>query len=301
MVYRADIYRLLISCPTDVPIADLAIVNRAVSRWNVHSGQRRSAVIVPVWWATHAAAEFGGHPQEILYRQLADDCDMCLAIFANRLGTPTPAAESGTADEIQRFVAQGKYVGILRSRRMINPSTIDHEEAARLERYLTTIRRQSIVLEYEQDIDLSDRVDSMLHASVPSWQAAVEHPPAAEQEQPRTGADVSVRLESRDRLRTFADQRTTGERDWSLAVSNVGDAPAFNLKLSLEPDVPGGPPWTILGHSGGGSLAIEQIAPQETRKFHLLVGDNASPRMRCTMRWSDAQGRRSNAVPLRLE
>jgi hypothetical protein len=86
MSYNATVRRLLISCPGDIPQADLAIVRRAISRWNAVYGHQFASVIVPVSCGSNAAAEFGRHPQEILNEQLVDDCNICVAIFANRLG-----------------------------------------------------------------------------------------------------------------------------------------------------------------------------------------------------------------------
>src|SRR5258708_31902797 len=110
MAYSALVRRLLISCPGDVPISDLTIVHKAINRWNGIYGESFGTAVVPISWGTHAAAEFGDSPQEILNSQLVDRSDICLALFANRLGTPTASAESGTADEIERIATARRYV-----------------------------------------------------------------------------------------------------------------------------------------------------------------------------------------------
>jgi hypothetical protein len=123
--------------------ADLAIVRKVINRWNGMYGQQFGAAVIPVSWGSHAAAEFGRHPQEILNEQLVDSCDMCLAIFANRLGTPTATAESGTVDEIERLHAAGKYVAILRSHRPVDTGGIDLDQAAILKKLSRCGQRQS--------------------------------------------------------------------------------------------------------------------------------------------------------------
>lgn len=105
--------RLLISCPGHVPLGDLATVQKVINRWNGIYGEQSGAVVVPTPWGRHAAAELGRPPQDLLNEQLVDKCDICLAIFANRLGTPTASAESGTAEEVERLSSSNKYVGVL--------------------------------------------------------------------------------------------------------------------------------------------------------------------------------------------
>ena len=174
MAYSALVRRLLISCPGDVPVTNLAIVQKAVNRWNGIYGESFGAAVIPTSWGTHAAAEFGGSPQEILNRQLVDRSDICLALFANRLGTPTALAESGTAEEIERIANGGKYVAILRSRRPVDISLINLEQAQNLERYLARIGANALVLDYATDDELSQKVDTILAAAVARDQGRAE-------------------------------------------------------------------------------------------------------------------------------
>jgi hypothetical protein len=95
MAYQGTVRRCLISSPSDVPEADLAIVHKTINHWNGIYGERYGSVIIPISWGSHAAAEFGRGPQAILNDQLVDSCDMCIAMFWARLGTPTAENESG--------------------------------------------------------------------------------------------------------------------------------------------------------------------------------------------------------------
>jgi hypothetical protein len=166
VAYNALVRRLLISCPRDIPRDDMSLVHKAINRWNGIYGQRFDAVILPISWGTHAASEFGGAPQDLLNRQLVDLSDICLALFANRLGTPTASAESGTADEITRMSESGKYVAILRSGRPIDLSRIDLAQAMRLEKYLAGMSNKALILDYHNDDELSQRVDTVIVAAI---------------------------------------------------------------------------------------------------------------------------------------
>jgi hypothetical protein len=130
--YSGVVRRLLVSCPGDVPDHDLVIIRQAINHWNGVYGEDFGTALIPISWSEHAAAEFGQAPQSIINNQLVDKYDGCIAIFANRLGTPTEIAESGTAEEIHRLADSGKYVAILRSARHIDASRLDLAEATRL-------------------------------------------------------------------------------------------------------------------------------------------------------------------------
>lgn len=166
MSYSATVRRLLISCPSDVPGSDLAVVHKRITRWNGIYGQRFAAAVLPISWGNHAASEFGRHPQEILNDQLVDECDIGLAIFANRLGTETVAAESGTVEEIERLHNAGRYVAILRSTMPVNTDNLDLDQVRKLQEYLTGIAHKALVLGYSTYGELEDHVDVILPIAV---------------------------------------------------------------------------------------------------------------------------------------
>jgi hypothetical protein len=125
MPFSATVRRLLISCPSDVPRGDLAVIRQEIVYWNGIYGKAFGAVVLPISWGDHAAAEFGEAPQDIINRQLVDECDGCIAIFHTRLGTPTRSAESGTAEEIERLADAGRYVAsYVAVRRRTRPASI---------------------------------------------------------------------------------------------------------------------------------------------------------------------------------
>lgn len=158
---------MLISCPGDISPEDLSEVKNAIERWNVLLGERLNRVIIPVHWKAHAAAEFGDSAQAILNRQIVDNVDMALAIFWQRLGTPTDSAESGTADEIVRLHDAGKPVSILCCDRAVSARG-DHNERSRLDAYLESIGRHALVMHYENLAELAKQVDTILTRLVTS-------------------------------------------------------------------------------------------------------------------------------------
>jgi hypothetical protein len=49
------------------------MLHQAINRWNGIYGRSFKTVVVPISWGSHAAAEFGQPPQEILNGQIVDN------------------------------------------------------------------------------------------------------------------------------------------------------------------------------------------------------------------------------------
>jgi hypothetical protein len=143
VAYEGTIRQCLISAPGDLA-NDLLIVHSEIIRWNADHGRTYRTSITPVVWNINSAAEYGQPPQDIIDEQLVDVCDMGIALFANRLGTPTGNFPSGTASEIERLSDADKPVGVLWSRRRVDPSEIDLEQAQHLKEYLDKLSKNGL-------------------------------------------------------------------------------------------------------------------------------------------------------------
>lgn len=107
MAYPTLALHLLISAPGDVPVQDMATIRKTISQWNLNLGRVVGLTVLPVSWTEHAIAEFGDRPQAILNNQIVEEADFAVALFYDRLGTPTGEADSGTAEEINVLVEAG--------------------------------------------------------------------------------------------------------------------------------------------------------------------------------------------------
>jgi hypothetical protein len=302
MSYSVVAHRMLISCPSDVPVDDLRVVHQAINRWNGVYGRAFGAAVLPISWGTHAAAEFGAPPQDIINKQLVDQSDICLALFASRLGTPTASAESGTAEEIERISDNGGYVAILRSRRTLDPKGIDHEQAIRLDQYLAKIKSNALVLEYASDNELSQEVDTVLVSAVSNSQGRV----GAQLQQsagqaPLLIAEIWPRVESAEQFASFGGRgQPVRIRDWFIVLTNTGGAPAQNVTITLKPISEGDIPWRIFSDTPNSEPQIDVLAPNGEARFQLLVVDQMPIQMNCVVSWSDQRGRQQNTATLRL-
>jgi hypothetical protein len=108
MAFNAQVLNVLIASPVDVQ-EERAVVVDVIHGWNVQHSQELGVVLLPVMWETHSAPETG-RPQGILNRQVVDPCDLAVAIFWHRIGSPTGKAVSGTVEEIERMDEEGRLV-----------------------------------------------------------------------------------------------------------------------------------------------------------------------------------------------
>ena len=300
MAYSGTIRRCLISSPSDVPHGDLTIVRNQMNRWNGVYGQTFATAIIPISWGTHAAAEFGQAPQEILNKQLVDRCDMCIAIFATRLGTATRNAESGTAEEIERLADANKYVGVLRSLKPPDSvKNINATQLRKLEKYLDKISDKSLVMDYKDDAELVNRIDAMVTWAVSSDQSRTVTELGHATGMAQSYAEVWPRLESEDRIRTSSRGQLSTSRNWYLVLANTGTSPARGVRFKLEsPD--GGPTsWILANASRDSQPEIEVLAPHGGEaRFPIFLSLASGPQSRCIVTWTDERGEQSNMATL---
>jgi hypothetical protein len=288
-------HRLLVSAPGDVPEADLNVVVQAINRWNAIYGRQFGAVVLPTHWRQHSAAEHGARPQASLNRQLVDDADAVLALFWNRLGTPTGEAESGTHEEIERAHNNGAYVAILRCEREVDPTTLDPEQVAKLQVFLGELQPKSLMLAYRDDADLARHVDTILTRIVTRESQRAED--AAEAAAAPAGADVWPRVESSEHAKTDARGRIKTERRWQLVLTNTGPEAAKNVRFRFEPENEGEMPPEMVE----ADRPLEALPPVGGEaSYGLFMHSGVASQIRCVVSWEDSQGPRENAATLRF-
>lgn len=127
-------YSLLISCPSDV-LEELDIIKDVIEEFNRTVGEANNALIVPKHWSTNSYPESGGKAQELLNKQFVLECDLAVAVFWTRFGTPTGNYGSGTEEEIEELIKSGKQVFLYFSDCPINPSTFDQEQYNKVQEF----------------------------------------------------------------------------------------------------------------------------------------------------------------------
>lgn len=123
----------MVASPGDV-VEDRRTVVDAVNEWSRVHGPTSEVVLLPWLWETDSVPLMGDHPQTEINRQGLDDSDIVIALFWSRLGSPTPDAVSGTASEISRATAAGKFVHVYFSDRS-RPSDVEIEQLKSLREF----------------------------------------------------------------------------------------------------------------------------------------------------------------------
>ena len=157
MTYNATTYKILIASPNDVTRERKAIPE-AINFWNSLNSEQFKVSLLPVMWETHSTPEMGSRPQEIINRQLVDTCDILIGAFWTRIGTYTGEAESGTVEEIEKFIDAGKPVMLYFSSIPVVPESIDQEQYKRLKNFKAKCMKNGLVKDYSSITELREKI-----------------------------------------------------------------------------------------------------------------------------------------------
>lgn len=290
MAYKALVLNLLISAPGDIPLESLAAIRKTINQWNHSYGQQFSLNVLPISWTEHAVAEFGDRPQALLNKQIVDDADLAIALFRDRLGTPTGEAESGTAEEIKVLAEAGKQIAILVDSSPRNPLTGPSlKERQRLEDYLNKLYDQALILKYTDNSGLIGHINNFLSRAASQFQQNAEQ---AKKETPHennfdTYEGVWPSAEVRELVVTDSKGKITTKRKWELVLNNTSHGPAKNVDfvfkgLGLFPNTF----LKVLRKKG----PIGTIPPEGKVRFPLALAWESPSTVECIVTWTDVKG-----------
>jgi len=144
--------RILVASPGDVD-RERKIIEELIEDWNIRNSTDRNMLLEAVLWEKHAASENRGKgdgPQEVITRQIVDDCDCAIGIFWNRIGTPTRIAAGGAVEEVLRMLTVLKRpVMLYFSNLPIARNKVDKGQEAKLEEFRALMKKDGLVWEYE--------------------------------------------------------------------------------------------------------------------------------------------------------
>lgn len=132
MTYEAVVCKVMVASPSDVE-KEHEIIDEIISEWNTINSESKRIILVPIRWVSHSRPEMGERPQGIINRQILKECDLLVAVFWTRFGTPTGKSPSGTAEEIEEHVKSGKPAMIYFSSVKVTPGYDQSQYNALLE------------------------------------------------------------------------------------------------------------------------------------------------------------------------
>ena len=172
------VYKCLLISPSDVGAERTSLVD-AVQRWNAHIGDTLGVRVDLVRWETHSTPDLGGRAQGILNAQIVDDCDLGLAVFGSKLGTPTGGHPSGSAEEIRWLATRGSRVMVY-FRTGVESVDADAEgEAGRLRAFQRELEQQGLVCGYADASNLAQLVTAHMTSAIRDLMRAEALPIAA--------------------------------------------------------------------------------------------------------------------------
>jgi len=127
MTYTATVLPVMIASPGDV-LEHRQAIRDVLQDWNYVNSLHTNVVLMPVAWETHASSELGTKAQELINERILKDCDLLVAVFWTRLGTPTSRSLSGSVEEIQRHLDAGKPAMVYFSTAPVAPEALDIEQ-----------------------------------------------------------------------------------------------------------------------------------------------------------------------------
>lgn len=95
-------YRCLLISPSDV-LEERDALTSLVQHWNAQVGTGLNARLELVRWESHATPDMSDTAQNVINAQLLESCELGIAVFWSRLGTPTATYPSGSIEEIYKI------------------------------------------------------------------------------------------------------------------------------------------------------------------------------------------------------
>lgn len=152
MSYSATTFNVMIASPGDVA-SERAIVRDVIYEWNAVHSNTRKIVLLPIGWESHSSPEMGSTPQAIINQQVLAKCDLLVGVFWTRIGTPTERHLSGTVEEIEHHIAEGKPAMLYFSSQPVAMDTVDLDQISRLKQFKESCQQRGLYESYDSHAD----------------------------------------------------------------------------------------------------------------------------------------------------
>lgn len=156
MTYRANVIKVMIASPGDVA-TERQIIREVLFEWNSMHSEDKELVLLPIGWDTHSPPQMGDRPQAIINKQILKDCDLLVAAFWTRVGTPTGKSASGTIEEIEEHLAAGKPAMLYFSSAPVRLESVDEAQYQLLQEFKKQFTARGLVFSYDSISDFKEK------------------------------------------------------------------------------------------------------------------------------------------------
>lgn len=290
------VVQLLISAPGDVPPGHLQVIEGTIAQWNRAHGRHYGLIFTSTDWSGTAPA-FGDYPQDVINRQIVNSADAAIAVFADRLGTPTPSHPSGTAEEIEVLRAAGKHVGILLNEcPRAAPGKDEMEQRSKLLEYVDEVRTEALTRSYtdlgQLDIITQNVLNFLASTFMDDAQEALRGTVRSSARPPIEASDpaegVWPRVEFTDHVVAKKDGSSSVVRKFFVVIASNVNRPVNNVSWRFE-DGDG----NRVDFDGGYSEQLGGIAllpPNGSQHFILEQDFGSASNALCIVNWTDTDG-----------
>jgi hypothetical protein len=165
MPYQANIFDVMIASPGDVQ-KERNVAREVAYEWNAAHSRATKIVLQPIGWETHSSPSMGDRPQAIINKQVLKNSDLLIAIFWTRLGTPTGQAPSGSVEEIDEHLKQGKPAMIYFSSAPVRPESVDAEQYRALQDFRKECEERGLVETFDDLEEFRRKLSRQLAATI---------------------------------------------------------------------------------------------------------------------------------------
>lgn len=159
-MFVANTYRIMLGSPSDIQ-EEIGIAKKIILDWSCLNAETYNVVLLPLHWQDNSYPGYGFHPQKILDRQLVDKSDMLVCIFGSKIGTATDTSDSGSIEEIEEHVKNGKPVMIF-FKQNVDITLITPESLLKLQEFKSRIGTKALWCEYKDIIDFTENFKKAL-------------------------------------------------------------------------------------------------------------------------------------------
>ena len=165
MPYSATVYKVMIASPSDVA-NERQIIRDVIHEWNAIHSNDKAIVLMPVGWESHSSPQMGLRPQEVINRQVLKDCDLLIAAFWTRVGSPTGEFSSGTIEEIEEHLSSGKPAMIYFSDLPVRPDSVDAEQYRALKDFKDSCKNRGLIESYNSMSEFREKTSRHLAQTI---------------------------------------------------------------------------------------------------------------------------------------
>lgn len=262
MPIQCLVYRCLLISPSDVA-DEREVLAEAINRWNGQIGRGLNVNIDLVRWESHSTPDLCDPPQAVINRQLVDECDLGIAVFWSRLGTPTQEHASGSVEEISRLLARACRVMVYFCTRPIPQSALKSDQFQQLQALRKNYEQQGLLATYETPQDLAARVQ--LHLTNVVTQLAARDRGMSTLA-PMSGMMTAPTPDVRVHVNLVIMQRGTGQSSGlAIMVENHSPMTVYPSQTFLE--MRNGERFTVFQDSVGQSQGRRELASGDSYQF----------------------------------